>query len=50
VASVAARFLIDAETLSALRAVHDKDVCWLNFGVQFNVILPAAPGVTRVVQ
>ncbi len=31
-------------------AVDEKNVCGLNFGIQFNVILPAAPGVTRIVQ
>ena len=33
-----------------LRAVDEKKVCGLNFGIQFNVILPAAPGVSRIVQ
>jgi hypothetical protein len=31
-------------------AVDEKNVCGLNFGIKFNVILPAAPCVTRIVQ
>jgi len=30
--------------------MDEKNVCGLNFGIQFNVILPAAPGVTRIAQ
>src|SRR4030095_3749831 len=30
--------------------MDEKNVSWLNFGVQFNVILPAAPHVTGVGQ
>jgi hypothetical protein len=35
---------------NASLAVDEKNVCGLNFGIQFNVILPAAPDVTRIVQ
>ena len=35
---------------NASPAVDEKNVCGLNFWIQFNVILPAAPDVTRIVQ
>src|SRR6266480_1546477 len=30
--------------------MDEKNMCGLNFGIQFNVISPSAPGVTRVIQ
>lgn len=35
--------------LTRSRTVNEENVCGLNFWIQFNVISPTAPNVTRVV-